>query len=61
MYGYMTEYPGWFINRQRLVDFVAARGLVLERQFLVAEEPNVANAPERARYYGFLFRRTGLH
>jgi putative methyltransferase (TIGR04325 family) len=61
MYGYMTEYPGWFINRQRLLDFVFARGFVLERQFLVAEEPNVPNAPERARYYGFLFRRASKH
>jgi putative methyltransferase (TIGR04325 family) len=61
MYGYMTEYPGWFVNRQRLLDFVFAHGLVLERQFLVAEEPNVPNAPERARYYGFLFRRVSKH
>jgi hypothetical protein len=57
MYGYMTEYPGWFISRQRLLDFVFARGFVLERQFLVAEQPSVHNAPEQAHYYGFLFRR----
>jgi putative methyltransferase (TIGR04325 family) len=57
MYGYMTEYPGWFISRQRLLDFVFARGFVLERQFLVAEQPSVPNAPEQAHYYGFLFRR----
>jgi putative methyltransferase (TIGR04325 family) len=61
MYGYMTEYPGWFINRKRLLKFVAARGFALDRQFLVAEEPNVPNAPEQARYLGFLFRRTGTH
>ena len=61
MYGYMTEYPGWFVNRQRLLDFVFAHGFVLERQFLVAEEPNVPNAPEQARYYGFLFRRASKH
>jgi putative methyltransferase (TIGR04325 family) len=58
IYGYMTEYPAWFINRQRLLDFVLARGFVLEREFLVAEEPNLPRAPERARYSGFLFRRT---
>lgn len=58
MYGYMTEYPGWFINRQRLLDFVTARGFCLEREFLVAEEPYVPNAPEQARDSGFLFRRT---
>jgi putative methyltransferase (TIGR04325 family) len=58
VYGYMTEYAGWFINRQRLVDFVVARGFSLVRQFLVAEEPNVPNAPERALSCGLLFRRT---
>jgi hypothetical protein len=58
MYGYMTEYAGWFVNRRRLVDFVVARGFRLEREFLVAEEPNVPNAPERAVDRGLLFRRT---
>lgn len=57
-YGYMTEYAGWFINRRRLVEFVVARGFRLERQFLVAEEPNVPNAPERALACGLLFQRT---
>jgi putative methyltransferase (TIGR04325 family) len=57
VHGYMTEYPGWFINRQRLLGFVTARGFRLERELLVAEEPDVPNAPERARYHGFLFRR----
>src|SRR5262249_29892457 len=61
VYGYMTEYPGWFTNRRRLLDFVVARGFVLERQFLVGEQPNVPNAKERAQYYGFLFRRDELH
>ncbi len=60
MYGYMTEYAGWFINRRRLVDFVVARGFCLEREFLVAEEPNVSNAPERAFDRGLLFRRTNV-
>jgi putative methyltransferase (TIGR04325 family) len=58
MYGYMTEYPGWFVNRRRLLNFVSARGFALQRQFLVGEEANVPNAPEQARYCGFLFRRT---
>ena len=57
MYGYMTEYPGWFMNRAKMLDFVVARGFELVRQFLVAERPNVPNAPEQAQYYGFLFRR----
>ena len=57
MYGYMTEYPGWFINRRRLIDFVTGCGFMLDRQFLVAERPHVPNAPEQAQYGGFLFRR----
>ena len=59
-YGYMTEYPGWFINRKRLLNFVSARGFVLQRELLVAEEPHVQNAPEQTYYRGFLFRRTDL-
>jgi putative methyltransferase (TIGR04325 family) len=59
MYGYMTEYPGWFMNRKKILDFVSAQGFGLTRQFLVAEQPNVPNAPEAARYFGFLFRRLG--
>jgi hypothetical protein len=58
MYGYMTEYPGWFMNRTRLFEFMNKRGFSLERQFLVAEQPNVPNSPEPAHYYGFLFRRS---
>jgi putative methyltransferase (TIGR04325 family) len=56
-YGYLTEYPAWFINRPRFVAAVQARGLRLEREFMVGEEPDVANAPEQCRYRGFLFRR----
>lgn len=58
IYGYMTEYPGWVVNRRRLIEFVTARGFRLERLFLVAEEANIPNAPELARDCGFLFRRT---
>ena len=56
-YGYLTEYPGWFLNRDRLLAFMSAKGFDLDRQFLVAEQPYVPNAPEQAQYYGFLFRR----
>ncbi len=56
-YGYMTEYPGWFMNKKRLSDFMNDKNFSLERQFLVAERPVVPNAPEQAQYYGFLFRR----
>jgi putative methyltransferase (TIGR04325 family) len=57
MYGYMTEYPGWFMNRTKMLDFVSGCGFGLIRQFIVAEQPNVPNAPEPAQYFGFLFRR----
>jgi hypothetical protein len=29
-YGYMTAYPGWFLNRRRVVEFIAAQGFALE-------------------------------
>jgi putative methyltransferase (TIGR04325 family) len=58
MYGYMTEYAGWIVNRRRLLDFVLARGFSLEREFLVAEELSVPNATERSYCAGFLFGRT---
>lgn len=56
-YGYATEYPGWFINRKRLIHFIEDQGFALEREFLVDERPYVPNAPEQCRYGGFLFRR----
>jgi putative methyltransferase (TIGR04325 family) len=56
-YGYMTEYAGWFLNRAKFESFLAARGLVLEREFMLAERPHVPNAPEQCRYLGLLFRR----
>ena len=56
-YGYLTEYPAWFINRRRFLAAAEARGLRLEREFMLDERPDVANAPEQCRYRGFLFRR----
>ena len=31
-YGYMTEYPAWFINRHKFIAFVEARGFELDRE-----------------------------
>lgn len=56
-YGYLTEYAGWVMNRQRLVDSVEANGFVLERQFLIGEQPYLPDMEEQAQYYGFLFRK----
>lgn len=56
-YGYLTEYPGWFLNRRRLIDTVRSQGIDLEREFLIDHRPAVHNAPEHCRFAGFLFRR----
>lgn len=56
-YGYFTEYAGWMLNRQRLIDTVEMQGFRLERQFLVGERTHVPNIDEQAQYYGFLFRK----
>ena len=56
-YGYHTEYPGWFLNRRRLLATVRSQGLELEREFLLDHQPQVRNAPEQCRFAGFLFRR----
>lgn len=54
-YGYMTEYPGWFLNRGEFLAEAGALGLELLREFLIAERPVVRGAPEQADYRGFLF------
>jgi putative methyltransferase (TIGR04325 family) len=56
-YGYQTEYPGWFLNRDEFLAAAGDSGLKLEREFLINEVPNVPNAPEAADYRGFLFSR----
>lgn len=54
-YGYLTEYPGWFLNRGEFLGAADALGLGLLREFLIAERPIVPGAPEQADYRGFLF------
>jgi putative methyltransferase (TIGR04325 family) len=56
-YGYFTEYPAWFVNRDRFIAFVEKQNFTLEREFLLDEGPYVANSPEQCTYSGFLFRR----
>ena len=55
-YGYLTEYPGWFLNRGEFLAAAVENGLELLREFLIDERPFVAGAPEQADYRGFLFR-----
>lgn len=54
-HGYMTEYPGWFLNRGEFLAETRVLGLELLREFLIAERPMVPGAPEQAEYRGFLF------
>jgi putative methyltransferase (TIGR04325 family) len=54
-YGYHTEYLGWFLNRDALVDAVQAAGMRLIREFLLADRHDVSNAPEAGVARGFLF------
>ena len=58
-YGYDTEYTGWFLNRNRFVNFMQQHGYTLDREFLNDERPTVENAPEQCSYRGFLFERAG--
>jgi putative methyltransferase (TIGR04325 family) len=58
-FGYQTEYPGWFLNRDEFLGAAGESGLNLEREFLIWEIPSVPNAPESAHYGGFLFSPTG--
>jgi hypothetical protein len=54
--GYLTEYQGWFLNRDQLLTTAAGCGLALRREFLIDERPPVPGAPEPAEYRGFLFQ-----
>ncbi len=55
-YGYLTEYPGWFLNRVEVLECAAASRMELLREFLIDERPFVHGAPEQGEYRGFLFR-----
>lgn len=55
-YGYGTEYLGWFLNRQELLNYMSNLGMELIREFLIAERFPVSGAPETGEGRGFLFR-----
>jgi putative methyltransferase (TIGR04325 family) len=55
-YGYNTEYLGWCLNRAEFVGQAEKQGLSLVREFVLAERPPIADAPEQCQYRGFLFR-----
>jgi putative methyltransferase (TIGR04325 family) len=54
-HGYITEYPGWFLNRGEFLAEAQGLGLELLREFLIAEQPVVPGVPEQAHFRGFLF------
>ena len=55
-YGYGTEYAGWCVAQEELREAAGACGLVVVREFLIAEEPRIARAPDQCRYHAWLFR-----
>jgi putative methyltransferase (TIGR04325 family) len=56
-YGYDTEYLGWVLNRDELLQQAREVGMTLAREFLVAGTISAAGAPEdRVPHRGFLFR-----
>jgi len=56
-YRYDTEYLGWVLNRDELLDAARANGMILRREFLLstgAHKP--IGAPEATHERGFLFQ-----
>jgi len=57
-YGYNTEYLGWCLNRQEVIDHAEVLGLKLVREFISDPPPTIVGAPEQCDYWGFLFERS---
>ncbi len=55
-YGFDTEYLGWCLNRDALLERCRGLGLALERELVTGEAPPILGAPEPCVYRGFLFR-----
>lgn len=62
-YGYDTEYIGWCVNKKEFFDVAKKAGAILVRTFFCADADNIiiTNAPEQARYQGFLFKNHEIH
>jgi len=58
-YGYNTEYLGWCLNRQELLETAREFGLCLVREFVTGEAPVIEQALEPCEYRGFLFQPSG--
>ena len=59
-YGYNTEFLGWCLNRASFLSEAEESGLTVVREFVIAERPSIANAPEQCQYRGFLFQSPAL-
>lgn len=57
-YGYATEYLGWVLDRDELLDAALDAGLELEREFVLAPGWLIPGAPDEVSHAGFLFRVT---
>lgn len=55
---YATEYFGWVINREELINYVHENGFDLIREFVNHEGPIISKAPEQNIYMGFLFKKS---
>jgi len=55
--GYNTEYLGWCINREELLNQCQRCGLELVREFVLGENPEIDFAPEANQYRGYLLHR----
>lgn len=59
-YGYETEYVGWVVRREELLDCAAKLGLTLEREFVIDAWLSAQGAPEDPiGHRGFLFSADG--
>ena len=53
--GYVTEYPGWIINRGEFLQDAERAGLRLVRELLTGEDAHIPGAPEMPVARGFVF------
>ena len=58
-YGYETEYVGWVLSRDELVETACAAGLELVRELVLVPPMPIRDAPEDPVHLGLLFRREG--
>ncbi len=46
---------GWCLNKEEFLSAARDAGLHLVREFVIAEKPEIANAPGACEYWAFLF------